>query len=126
MQFTRHFVAVTVLATLGSSAMAVEAEQSATWMTPSTKSRAEVVAETQAAMRSGTLHHDEASYTVVASSSPYVLSRTQVMAEAREAQRLGLTAVNEADVPVGTAAQREQVRLAGLRAVNAGSQLAAK
>jgi hypothetical protein len=126
MQFTTHLVAVTVLATLGSAAMAVEAEQSSTWMTPSTKSRAEVVAETQAAMRSGTLSHDEVSYIVVAATSPSSLTRTQVMAEAREAQRLGLTATNHADVPVASAAQREQVRLAGLRAISADSQLAAK
>ncbi len=126
MKFSTPFLAAALLATLGNTAMAVEAEQSSTWMTPSTKSRAEVVAETQAAMRSGTLQHNEASFTVVASSSPYTLSRTQVMAEAREAQRLGLTATNEAEVPVGTAAQREQVRLAGLRAVSANSQLAAK
>lgn len=126
MQFTTHLVAATVLATLGSAAMAVEAEQSSTWMTPSTKSRAEVVAETQAAMRSGVLPRNEASYTVVAGSSSSTLTRAQVMAEAREAQRLGLTATNDADVPVGTAAQREQVRLAGLRAVSADSQLASK
>ncbi len=126
MQFTTQLVAVAVLATLGSAAMAVEAEQSSTWMTPSTKSRAEVVAETQAAMRSGTLPSNEASYTAVAASSSSGLTRIQVMAEAREAQRLGLTATNHADVPVASAAQREQMRLAGLRAVSADSQLAAK
>jgi hypothetical protein len=126
MQFTTHFIASTVLATLGSAAMAVEAEQASTWMTPPTKSRAEVVAETQAAVRSSTLPRNEASYTVVASSSSSPLTRTLVMAEAREAQRLGLTATNDGEVPVASNAQREQVRLAGLRAVRTDSQLAAE
>ncbi|MFT3953784.1 MAG: DUF4148 domain-containing protein [Piscinibacter sp.] len=126
MQFATRLFATTVLASLASAAMALDAEQSSSWMTPSTKTRAEVMAEMQSAVRSGALPHNEASYTVVASSSSSALTRTQVAAEAREAQRLGLTAVNDADVPVASAAQREQVRLAGLRAISTDSQLAAK
>lgn len=126
MKSSTPFLAVALLATLGNSAMAVEAEQSSTWMPPSTPSRAEGVAETQARMRIGTLQHNEASFTVVAPSSPYTLPRTLVMAEAREAQRLGLSATNEAEVPLGTVAQREPARLAGLRAVSADSPLASR
>lgn len=46
-----------------------------------------------------------------------VLQRVQVSAEAREARHLGLIAEGEAGAPVASAAQAEQVRQAGLRAV---------
>ena len=120
----KHLITVAVLASLGSTAMAIEAEQSSTWMTPSVKSRAEVQAETQAAMNDGALSRGEASYTVVPGAS--TLTRAQVVAEAREAMRLGLIPVHEGSSRVATPAENEQIRQAGLRAISAGSQFAGK
>jgi hypothetical protein len=49
---------------------------------------------------------------------PSALTRAQVQAEAIEARRLGLLQFNDNDYPVTvTAEQAEQIRLAGLRAV---------
>ncbi len=52
------------------------------------------------------------------------LSREQVRAEALEASRLGLTQLNGSNAKTATPAQIEQIRLAGLRALN--SQTAQK
>ena len=46
------------------------------------------------------------------------MSREQVRAEAVEATRLGLTQLNGSNAKAATPAQTEQIRLAGLRAVN--------
>jgi hypothetical protein len=125
MNFTR-LITVTVLASLGTAAMAIEAEQSSTWMTPSVKSRAEVKAETLAAMKDGSLSRgNESSYTVVPGTGSSV-TRAQVQAEAREAMRLGLIPVHEGYTRLATPAENEQIRQAGLRAINADSQFAGK
>lgn len=79
-------------------------------------SRAEVQAQAADANRAGLIARGEAQpeqATVLASD----LSRVQVRAEAAEANRLGLIARGEI-LPVATAAQTEQIRLAGLRAVD--------
>jgi hypothetical protein len=81
----------------------------------STVSRAEVRAEAIAAARAGLLSQGEA--TVVAETFVATKTRAQVLAEMHEARRLGLIAPGEADWPVATPAQAEQIRLAGLRAV---------
>ena len=81
----------------------------------STLSRAEVQAQVAPAYRADEIARGEATplqATVVASG----LSRAQVQAEAAEAYRLGLVASGEI-LPVPSDAQIEQVRLAGLRAV---------
>jgi hypothetical protein len=78
----------------------------------STKSRAEVVAQTQRADRAAQ-YVGEASAAPVAAST---LQRVRVVAEAREALRLGLIGPSEV-VPQATAAQAEQIRVAGERAV---------
>lgn len=80
-------------------------------------SRAEVQAQVAPAYKAGLVARGEASEgqdraTVVAST----LTRAQVRAEAAEAVRLGLTNYGE-HMPVATAEQNEQIRLAGLRAV---------
>jgi IS5 family transposase len=124
MQATTRFVATGLLATLCSLAFAQEAVQDSTWMTPSTQSRAEVRAAYDAARHDGSLPRGEASHTVVPSAS-YTLTRTQVTAEAREAMRLGLIPVQEGGARAATPAEREQIRQAGLRAAEAGRQVAA-
>jgi len=125
MNFSR-FITLTFLAGIGTAAMAIEAEQPSSWMTPSVKSRAAVQAETIAAMRDGSLSQGhEASYTVVAGNGSS-LTRAQVVAEAREAMRLGLIPVHEGSSRVATPVENEQIRQAGLRAINAGSQFAGK
>jgi hypothetical protein len=83
----------------------------------STLSRAEVQAQVAPAYQADVIARGEASMgqdqaTIVASST----SRAQVQAEAAEAYRLGLIASGEI-LPVPTAEQAEQVRVAGLRAV---------
>lgn len=81
----------------------------------STLSRAEVLAQAVEARDAGLIAQGEATSdqsTVVASA----LTRVQVQAEAAEANRLGLIAHGEI-LPVPTTAQAEQVRVAGVRAV---------
>ncbi len=80
-------------------------------------SRAEVQAQVAPAYKADVIARGEASEgqdraTVVAST----LTRAQVRAEAAEAVRLGLTNYGE-HMPVATAEQNDQIRLAGLRAV---------
>ncbi|MBX3610996.1 MAG: DUF4148 domain-containing protein [Hydrogenophaga sp.] len=83
----------------------------------STLTRAEVVAQVAPAYKADIIARGEASEgqdqaTVVASN----LTRAQVRAEAAEALRLGLVPRGES-LPEPTVAQAEQIRLAGVRAV---------
>lgn len=90
----------------------------------SASSRAEVAAQAVAARQAGTIPRGEANYeaprVIVASG----LTRAQVIAEAIESRRLGLIPVGDAPAKVPSAAELEQVRLAGLAA--AQTQMAAK
>jgi Domain of unknown function (DUF4148) len=82
----------------------------------STKSRAEVVAETVAARAAGTIRYGE-SASDPASTFVSTKSRAEVRAELREAQRLGLVGSRgDAEQRTATPAQAEQIRQAGLRA----------
>ncbi len=92
------------------------------YQAPSKVTRSEVIATLKAAPAQD-VTVGEASPAPKAAST---MSREQVVAEAREAQRLGLTGADEGTVYMAgaTAAQREQVRVAGLRAVQ--SSFAAK
>lgn len=81
----------------------------------STQSRADVMADTASAQRAGlSTSYGEASPAPQASST---ITRAQVIAETREAERLGLLDRNDGYAPQATAAQLEQIRQAGLRAV---------
>lgn len=111
-----RFLAASALALLGTSAFAVEGEQPSTWMTPSTQSRFEVAAQTNAAVKADALQSHEGSGTVAAVSAGAV-KRVQVVAEAREAMRLGLIPTYDGYSREATAAEQEQIRQAGLRAV---------
>lgn len=123
MNTTLRFVSFGLLTTLCGVTMAQEAEQ---WTPPaSSKARAEVRAELEAARRAGTPSHTEASYTVQPKADRG-LTRAQVQAEAREAMRLGLIPVNEGGTRQASASELEQVRQAGQRAVNASTQHAGK
>jgi hypothetical protein len=84
----------------------------------SSKSRAEVRSSARDAVVQG-----EASAAPQAVST---LSRTQVAAETREAMRLGLIDTNERGATVATPAQLEQIRAAGLRALDTSLAHAAK
>jgi hypothetical protein len=126
MKTTNRFLVAGLLAGLAGAALAQEGVQDSTWIPKSStltrsEARAELAGAKLAALPSG-----EASYTIVASSSSTPLTRIQVQAEAREAIRLGLLPVNEAGGRPATAAEQEQIRQAGLRAVEASTQLAAK
>jgi hypothetical protein len=115
MNFTTRLAAAAVLSALGSLAFAQEAVQDSTWITPSTLSRADAQAATEAGLRNAP--RTTTSNTVVPASSP-ALSRAQVLAEAREAMRLGVIPVTEANAGrVATPAEAEQIRQAGLRAI---------
>ena len=56
----------------------------------------------------------------------FALTRAQVLAEAREVARLGLIPVHEGAARQATASELEQIRQAGLRAVNGSTQQAGK
>lgn len=88
----------------------------------SSTTRAEVIAVLKATPRSDAAFAGEASAAPKAASQ---LSRAQVLAEAREALRLGLTETSYGEVRVATPAQLEQVRAAGLRALDNGMATAA-
>ena len=62
----------------------------------------------------------------VATSKTTSVSRTQIQAEALEARRLGLSDGGEGPAVEATPAQRESIRLAGLRAVQALTVTAAR
>jgi len=76
--------------------------------------RAEVIATLKAAP-AAVAGYGEASTAPQATST---LSRAQVQAETREALRLGAIGSDEATVRVATPAQAEQIRAAGLRALD--------
>jgi hypothetical protein len=88
----------------------------------SSTTRAEVIATLKAAPRIDVAYSGEASAAPKAVSQ---FSRAQVAAEAREATRLGLTDTSDGNVRVATPAQLEQIRAAGLRALDAGMTTAA-
>ena len=108
----KAYFAVSALALLAAtSSFAAEGTQEFTdFKALSTKSRAEVIAENKGAKAQNI---GEASAAPVAAST---LQRVRVVAEAREALRLGLIGPSEV-TPQPTAAQVEQIRVAGERAV---------
>ena len=83
----------------------------------STKTRAQVQAELKAAQAAGEpLGGGEAGFRFI--NAPSTKSRAQVLAEMREASRLGLlNSFGEAGPPITTPAQEEQIRQAGVRAL---------
>jgi hypothetical protein len=111
MNTTTRIAAAALALFAASASFAVEGTQDFPVPTAaSTTSRAAVVAQVQNAAPQ---YIGEASAAPVAVST---LERARVVAEAREAQRLGLIGPSEA-VPAPTAAQIEQIRIAGERAV---------
>lgn len=112
--FTRIALPV-VLSMTAAAAMASEFTPEAPFV--STLSRAEVRAEAIAARDAGLIASGEFAPVIVAQNTSTV-TRAQVRAEAVEAQKLGLINTGEITV-LPTPAQLEQVRLAGLRAVQA-------
>ncbi len=125
MFFAPRLISAALLAAVGLAATAQETatfsshqinEASFVVAPASSGSRAEVQAQTLAAMRAGGLSRGERSYVVVARTGS-TLTRAQVRAEAREANRLGLNRWHEAYPGELTAEQSEQIRLAGLRAI---------
>ena len=108
----KAYFAVSALALLAAtSSFAAEGTQEFTdFNALSTKSRAEVIAQIKGAAPQTI---GEASVAPVAAST---LQRVRVVAEAREALRLGLIGGSES-TPQATAAQVEQIRVAGDRAV---------
>lgn len=126
MNTTHRFLLVGLLAGFAGTTMAQEGVQDSTWIPKSSSlTRAEVRAEIAAA-KVNTQPAGEASYTVVAKSSPSALKRIQVQAEGREAMRLGLMSTGEGGARPATPAEEEQIRQAGLRAVESATQMAAK
>ena len=89
----------------------------------SSKTRAEVIAELKSAPRAEAASYGEASGAPVAGST---LSRAEVIAQMHEAQRLGLIDTSEGGVRVATPAQLEQIRAAGLRALDSSLAQAVK
>jgi hypothetical protein len=80
------------------------------------KSRAEVVADLKAAQVAGQLPvAGEVGVRFV--DVPSTKSRAQVVAETQEAQRLGLLTYGEAGPRDATPAEEQQIRMAGMRAV---------
>lgn len=89
------------------------------------KTRAQVIAETQDAMRRGLIERNEFDARRVAEkpTGPQK-TRAQVRAETAEALRLGLVGSGELGAPQATPEQAEQIRAAGLRALERERQLA--
>jgi hypothetical protein len=117
MKSVTRIVLPIVLSLTAAAAMASEFTPEAPFV--STMSRAEVRAEAIAARDAGQIANGEFAPVIVAESTS-TLTRAQVRAEAVEAQRLGLLTAGESTV-LPTPAQMEQVRLAGLRAVQANN-----
>lgn len=82
--------------------------------TPSTLTRAQVQAEAAEAFKNGRIVRGEYVPNVVSTAAP--MTRAQVVAEMLEHRRLGLTS-NGKDYPQATPEQAEQIRQAGLRAL---------
>lgn len=106
---TRTTLAIALLSILSAGAIAAEGTQD---FQPASITTTTTRAEVQANGLSGGFA--EASPAPQASST---LTRAQVIAETREAARLGLLERHEGYSPEPTAAQLEQIRQAGLRAV---------
>lgn len=91
------------------------------------KTRAEVRAETQDAARRGLIARNDLDLQRLAEPGFRSLkSRVQVRAETAEAARFGLIAHGEAGAPQATPQQEEQIRSAGLRAIERERLLASK
>jgi hypothetical protein len=116
---------VCLLASLSGVAIAHEAEQ---WWEriPSTRTRAEVRAELEAAQRAGTSTPRYEPLYALQPKGDRTLSRAQVQAEAREAVRLGLTTKYEVSPRRATPSELEQIRQAGLRAAGGSTQHAGR
>lgn len=115
-----QFAALIAASLVAGSAFADGAEYDYPQAVHSTLSRAEVQAQTIAALRSGAVSRNDFESTPQAKADVVLasnLQRVQVLAEAREARRLGLIAEGDGSAPVATPAQLEQVRLAGVHAV---------
>jgi hypothetical protein len=125
MRFTTQLIATVALATLGAAASAAEAERDPPW-SPGTASRAEVSAQARSAVHAYTMLRGDDPFLVANYTLHSTLTRAQVMAEGREAMRLGLIPFGEAQYRFATPADNERIRLAGLRAINADSQVAGK
>jgi hypothetical protein len=113
-KFTRVALPI-VLSLTAAAAMASEITPEAPFV--STLSRAQVQAQAIAARDAGLIASGDVTPVVMAENTSS-LTRAQVRAEAAQAQKLGLLAAGEITV-LPTPAQLEQVRLAGLRAVQA-------
>ena len=93
----------------------------------STKTRAEVAAETRAAAAAGLMaRNDDDMQRIAGQGFRAGKTRVQVAAETAEAKRLGLLSYGEAGAPEATVAQLDAVRLAGERALFGQMQLARK
>lgn len=93
----------------------------------STKTRAEVIAETREAARLGLIPQNEWHAQHIADQGFKSLkTRAQVRAETAEAIRLGLVYFGEAGPVAASAEQLEQIRLAGLRALQVERHVASK
>jgi hypothetical protein len=93
----------------------------------STKTRAVVIAETQDAAHRGLIARNDADADRIAAMGyRSVLPRAQVRAETAVAVRLGLTRYGDGAAPQATPAQLEQIRAAGLRALQADHTVAVK
>ncbi len=121
MNFKTQLFAATVLATLGTVAVAQEGMRVTITDTAFENSRASVRAEALVAANDASLRRGEAAQLVLPSVARSSLSRAQVQAEAREAQRLGLIQYGEGQRRLATTAESEQIRQAGLRAGSTGS-----
>jgi hypothetical protein len=117
-KFTRIALPI-VLSMTAAAAMASEFTPEAPFV--STLNRAEVQAQAIAALDAGLIASGDFAPVIVVDSTS-TLTRGQVRAEAVEAQKLGLITRGEVTV-LPTPVQLEQVRLAGLRAVQ-GDNLA--
>lgn len=92
-----------------------------------TRTRAEVIAETQNAVARGAIARNDADVQRLAEQTFHPQkTRAQVRAETLAAIRMGLVQHGEAGAPQATPEQIEQIRIAGLRAVQNATQLAGK
>jgi hypothetical protein len=126
MKTQRHLIVLAALAAFAGGAFAHSGEATPDYPQPytSTLTRAEVHAQAIAAAKAGQIVRGEASY-VMAQSFESGTTRDEVRAEAIEARRLGLVADGEMPVRDATAAELEQIRMAGERARTASLRLAA-
>lgn len=124
MRFITPLITVALLTGAATAAMA-DGMPDYSWLNaPLTKSRAEVRAELQQAVRSGTLPRTGDAY-APGNDAPVgsTLTRAQVRAEAIEAMRLGLIASGDRESRQPTPAELESIRQAGLRAIAADARV---